>query len=1218
MTEALFITYGTLRLKLYEVIDAFQDNDNYKSKYDGIWINVTLYNKIKEKVCSFSAEGILINGNDKFLIDEEFTFDDVSSAHYLIFTIFTTYDNTNDIDYKDDIKGSNKIISNSFSRITRFRKSNDNLKNTSNVNIYNDNIDKEIHYIGAIEIPINRLEEHVPINQWYQFKSLKTNEGLRAAIRTELLFIKRSFVNSDSNLTIDTTYDKGNVTGDSIHKTDSNEIDSSPVAILIDNDNISNLFGSDMITENKTIIDAFRIGDDDDDAYDEQLPSGLIDYCLILGPNECNQENLKHAISNYEILNKEQYQASLWTRTNQLSPTAGSDCSPLFESNVKLWDRYPLQDRPDKGLPSRIEWFACPEGSLITVAKTRPSPIISTFILSSGDDADDFYGICLYFALDSGIIDNKDDSDSLPHYDEFVDIDNQWWADRLLNVKESKLSANSSSDKSRVWIGIRLCILTQQHYVNELSKVLNILYESTIKQNIQTWEESRDSSSLIEWHSLNMGCEFLMGKLLNYCPVPLPGIFSISCGFRGLNDNIVSFQPPSLAELPTCAYPVESLLSTLGPRATVDLITFALSECKILFHSTTLNKLPGICEALRTLLYPLRWPPVYIPIVPAPLLDLVEAPVPFILGTHSHWLKFIPESCLQDVIIINLDNASIDMTDSNPIKFPDTIDRWLIYGMKSILFNSHDGEISEAAASNNRGKQLQLLVYDVMFNLFRGVPSCLFYLGPDIPVFNRTIFLANHASNFCKQYLDAITDSTSFHQFSESINSPFLSFFRQCIEDQPRHKASNHSEARNINGAYPFHMNNYDYNAVSCLLPDWILENRINDSGNIDLEELFQKQIRKYLNYSRSAKIPELFIDCDDHKLSMLPNNIIVDEISDSSLKPFVAFDHRIIEHVDNFANWTLNTLCEELGVDLGLQEENYVEQSPLSHSKKKILSAMKSNKDLSVSKKENINHAFENFTSGMGNALVQYLQRVLSGDEISDRDEKSLLDDCKNLLMSSYYRENLISILKQGKAGEQNDDIKRISTEINVPSSAFEALSKLFAVVIEACVLTDDFVSAYDLLECGGQYCHQIDINLEHRVRDRKNSIVSFRDNRGSIFSAEKATEFLSGRFRNHPIFQSIKLWKANLDKRLVNIKQMPQEKLNEEETDDDNNDRKITSEEIIREIHSLLYVMVNVGINRERANLFIETVTADYAIKDSLFFELSRFVNRLWPRQK
>jgi hypothetical protein len=545
---------------------------------------------------------------------------------------------------------------------------------------------------------------------------------------------------------------------------------------------------------------------------------------------------------------------------------------------------------------------------------------------------------------------------------------------------------------------------------------------------------------------------------------------------------------------------------------------------------------------------------------------------------------------------------------SNPIKFPDTIDRWLTYGMKSILYNS--------AASISKSKQLQLLVYDVMFHLFRGVPSCLFYLGPDIPVFNRTIFLEKHASNFCKQYLDAITDSTSFHQFSESINSPFLSFFRQCIEDHLLDKKLDYDHLETDES--PIHMNTYDYNSVNCLLPDWIFHNQNNHDIKIDLEEVFQKQIRKYLYYSRAAKVPELVLDCSGDALSRMSNDNIIDE--SSLLKPIVVFDHNIIDNVDNFANWTINTVCAELDIDFNSLEEKFlIEQSPLSLSKKKLF-PKKSSKDISAAKKDKIINTFENFTNGMGNALVQYLQRVLSGDEISDRDEKSLLDDCKNLLMSAHYRENLIAILKQGKAGEQNDDINRISTEINVPLTAFEALSKLFAVVIETCVLTDDFVSAYDLLECGGQYCHnQIDV-MDHRGRDRRNTIVGYREHRNSMFNAntEKSTEFLSGRFRNHPIFQSIKLWKANLDKRLNNIKQNKLEKLNENETDDNNDETKVTSAEIIREVHSLLYVMNHVGINRERANLFVETVAADYTIKDSLFFELSRFVNRLWPRIK
>jgi hypothetical protein len=172
-----------------------------------------------------------------------------------------------------------------------------------------------------------------------------------------------------------------------------------------------------------------------------------------------------------------------------------------------------------------------------------------------------------------------------------------------------------------------------------------------------------------------------------------------------------------------------------------------------------------------------------------------------------------------------------------------------------------------------------------------------------------------------------------------------------------------------------------------------------------------------------------------------------------------------------------------------------------------------------------------------------------------------------------------------------------------------------LFAVVIEACVLTDDFISAYDLLECGGQYCHEID-NMEHRgFRERRNSIVSMLEHRSSSTFSEKSTEFLSGRFRNHPIYQSINLWKANLDKRLSNIKNLQQQELDNDNKNYEN--RKITSSEIIREVHSLLYVMNLVGINRERANLFIQTITAEYAIEDSFFFDLTRFVNRLWPKK-
>ena len=69
---------------------------------------------------------------------------------------------------------------------------------------------------------------------------------------------------------------------------------------------------------------------------------------------------------------------------------------------------------------------------------------------------------------------------------------------------------------------------------------------------------------------------------------------------------------------------------------------------------TDLSLLPAVCESLRALLYPLKWTHVFLPVVPAPLLDLVQAPVPYLLGTHTNWLHLIPWESLQVSKVVSL------------------------------------------------------------------------------------------------------------------------------------------------------------------------------------------------------------------------------------------------------------------------------------------------------------------------------------------------------------------------------------------------------------------------------------------------------------------------------------------------------------------------------------------------------------------------------------
>jgi myotubularin-related protein 5/13 len=61
----------------------------------------------------------------------------------------------------------------------------------------------------------------------------------------------------------------------------------------------------------------------------------------------------------------------------------------------------------------------------------------------------------------------------------------------------------------------------------------------------------------------------------------------------------------------------------------------AMTEHKILFHSTSYSRLTESCRALTALMYPLRYTHTYVPILPASILEILSTPTPFIMGIHS-------------------------------------------------------------------------------------------------------------------------------------------------------------------------------------------------------------------------------------------------------------------------------------------------------------------------------------------------------------------------------------------------------------------------------------------------------------------------------------------------------------------------------------------------------------------------------------------------------
>ena len=251
--------------------------------------------------------------------------------------------------------------------------------------------------------------------------------------------------------------------------------------------------------------------------------------------------------------------------------------------------------------------------------------------------------------------------------------------------------------------------------------------------------------------------------------------------------NIVFNLCPS-SSLFRCQYSLVQFVETLGVRGVVDVVHYALMEQKILFHSTELSLLPMVCECLRALMYPFPCSAVYIPVVPATLMDLVEAPVPYILGVHSDWLSKFNNEHMTEVLIVDCDSGflRVGMDCRVPVipKLPDKVDRWLMVALNHVVGFSDPNILSGdpnfcPSLQNNRDIQsiIQILFLDSISSLLFGLPECLIFLDSEYPVFNKSLFLREFVQSGDREFVTHLVETQLFDRLISIIQTPNLSFF---------------------------------------------------------------------------------------------------------------------------------------------------------------------------------------------------------------------------------------------------------------------------------------------------------------------------------------------------------------------------------------------------------------------------------------------------------
>lgn len=136
--------------------------------------------------------------------------------------------------------------------------------------------------------------------------------------------------------------------------------------------------------------------------------------------------------------------------------------------------------------------------------------------------------------------------------------------------------------------------------------------------------------------------------------VPTPGVpVQIIIG-----QDMLNFTAPDTSKLPSIPSNrnLTEYYSAVDTDNMMKVFASMLHERRILFISKKLSRLTACVHASTSLLYPMHWQHLFIPILPPTLSDYVTAPMPYVIGIHMSVYERIRTNELADAVILDVDN----------------------------------------------------------------------------------------------------------------------------------------------------------------------------------------------------------------------------------------------------------------------------------------------------------------------------------------------------------------------------------------------------------------------------------------------------------------------------------------------------------------------------------------------------------------------------------
>ncbi|XP_059831862.1 myotubularin-related protein 13 isoform X1 [Hypanus sabinus] len=412
-----------------------------------------------------------------------------------------------------------------------------------------------------------------------------------------------------------------------------------------------------------------------------------------------------------------------------------SEKTGSVEGSGKIIQRFPRKDWDDAPFPQGIELFCQPAGWQLSTERKQPTYFV---VVLTDIDSDRHYCACLTF------------------YEAEIN---------LQGCKRDEIEGEEEDtgliQPAQVFAPKSLVLVSQLDYPEIFKACLGLIYTVYVD-------------------SLNVNLENVITNLFT-CLVPVAGgsqkLFSLGAGDRQL------IQTPLYDGLPVTSTSVALLFQQLGIQQVFSLFCAMLTENKIIFHSTSYQRLGEASRALEALIFPLKYSYPYIPILPARLLEVLSSPTPFIIGVHSMFHSEIHE--LLDVIIADLDGGTIKIPECIHLsQLPEPL---LHQTQEALSLVIHpDLEVADyafppvrTAPSNLRmlDKEIRAVFLRLFAQLFQGYRSCLqlIRIHPEPVIhFHKAAFLGQRGL-IENDFLTKVLDGMAFAGFVSERGPPYRS-----------------------------------------------------------------------------------------------------------------------------------------------------------------------------------------------------------------------------------------------------------------------------------------------------------------------------------------------------------------------------------------------------------------------------------------------------------